>query len=713
MTNTAVERKAAGAKGGLAIREFPLSRTRNIGIMAHIDAGKTTTTERILYYTGRTYKIGEVHEGAAVMDWMQQEQERGITITSAATTCRWKDHWINILDTPGHVDFTVEVERSLRVLDGAVAVFDAVGGVEPQSETVWRQADKYRVPRICFVNKMDRVGAEFHRTVDMISDRLGAVPAVLQLPWGVESNFHGVIDLVEMTGHYWPSEGMGEQWEDRSIPDEYLDAAEEWRHRLFEQLADVDESLMEKYVLEEQPSADELRRAIRKATIANKITPVLCGTAFKNKGVQPLLDAIVWYLPSPQDVPAVQGTKPGDEAAVIERRADDTEPFSALAFKVMSDPYVGKLTYFRVYSGTLQAGSRVLNATKDRTERIGRLLQMHANHREDKDAVYAGDIVAAVGMRGTTTGDTLSDPAHPIVLESMTFPDPVIEVAIEPKTKSDQDKLSGALTRLSEEDPTFRVHTDEDTGQTIMAGMGELHLEVLVDRMMREFKVDANVGKPQVAYRETLRRPVTNVVYRHVKQTGGRGQYGHVVIDVEPTAGDGGGYEFVNKIVGGKIPREYIPSVDDGIQEAMTSGVLAGYPMVDVRVILKDGSYHDVDSSEAAFKIAGSMAFKDAARRGDPALLEPVMEVEVVTPEEFAGDVMGNLSGRRGRIERMEPRAGAQAIRAGVPLAEMFGYTTDLRSMTQGRAVATMHFSHYAEVPESIAHEIIARVRGE
>src|SRR6266545_3065908 len=712
MTNTAVERKAR-AKRDLVFREVPLSRTRNIGIMAHIDAGKTTTTERILYYTGRTYKIGEVHEGAAVMDWMQQEQERGITITSAATTCRWKDHWINILDTPGHVDFTVEVERSLRVLDGAVAVFDAVSGVEPQSETVWRQADKYRVPRICFVNKMDRVGAEFHRTVDMIRDRLGAVPAVVQLPWGVESNFHGVIDLVEMTGHYWPSEGMGEQWEDRPIPDEYLDVAEEWRHRLFEQLADVDESLMEKYVLEEQPTPAELRKAIHKATVGNKITPVLCGSAFKNKGVQPLLDAIVWYLPSPIEVPPVQGTKPGDEAAVIERKAEDTEPFAALAFKIMSDPYVGKLTYFRVYSGTLKAGSRVHNATKDRKERIGRLLQMHANHREDKQAVFAGDIVAAVGLRDTTTGDTLCDAAHPIVLESMSFPDPVIEVAIEPKTKSDQDKLSNALARLGEEDPTFRVHTDEDTGQTIMAGMGELHLEVLVDRMMREFHVDANVGKPQVAYRETIRKPVLPPVFRHVKQTGGRGQFAHVVIDVEPTSGDGGGYEFVNKITGGKIPREYIPAVDAGIQDAMSSGVLAGYPVVDVRITLKDGSYHEVDSSEMAFKIAGSMAFKETSRKGSPALLEPVMSVEVVTPEEFAGDVMGNLSGRRGRIEKMEPRGNAQVIRASVPLAEMFGYTTDLRSMTQGRATSTMHFGHYAEVPETIANDIVAKIRGE
>jgi elongation factor G len=712
MSNTAVERKATG-KGGLAIREFPLARTRNIGIMAHIDAGKTTTTERILYYTGRTYKIGEVHEGAAVMDWMEQEQERGITITSAATTTKWRDHWINILDTPGHVDFTVEVERSLRVLDGAVAVFDAVSGVEPQSETVWRQADKYRVPRVCFVNKMDRVGAEFHRTVDMIVDRLGAKPAVVQLPWGVESNFHGVIDLVEMRGRYWPSEGMGEEWEDRPIPDDHVEIAEEWRHRLFESLADFDERLLEKYVAAEEPTAEELRRALRKATIAGKVTPVLCGSAFKNKGVQPLLDAIVHYLPSPRDVPPVQGTKPGDESAVIERTADDNEPFAALAFKIMSDPYVGKLTYFRVYSGTMKAGSHVYNATKDRKERIGRLLQMHANHREDKDAVFAGDIVAAVGLKFATTGDTLCDPNHPIVLESMSFPDPVIEVAIEPKTKSDQDKMSNALNRLGDEDPTFRVHTDQDSGQTIIAGMGELHLEVLVDRMLREFRVDANVGKPQVAYRETIRRAVLDHTLRYVKQTGGKGQYAHVVIDLLPTAGDGGGYEFVNKIVGGKIPREYIPAVDTGIQEAMTSGVLAGYPMVDVRVILHDGSYHDVDSSEMAFKIAGSMALKEAARKGNPVLLEPIMEVEVVTPEEFTGDVMGDLSSRRGRIERMEQRGNAQVIRAAVPLAEMFGYTTDLRSTTQGRATSTMHFGHYAEVPEGIAKDIVAKIRGE
>src|ERR671913_386741 len=579
-----------------------------------------------------------------------------------ATTCFWKEHRINIIDTPGHVDFTVEVERSLRVLDGAVAVFDAVSGVEPQSETVWRQADKYNVPRICFVNKMDRVGAEFHRTVDMIVDRLGATPAVLQLPWGVESNFHGVIDLVEMRGHYWPSDGMGEEWEDRPIPDEYTELAEEWRHRLFELLADYDEQLMEKYVAEEEPTVAELRKVIRKATIAGKIAPVLCGSAFKNKGVQPLLDAVVWYLPSPLDVPPIQGTKVGDESALLERKADDNEPFAALAFKIMSDPYVGKLTYFRVYSGTLKAGSRVSNASKDRTERIGRLLQMHANHREDKDAVFAGDIVAAVGLKFTTTGDTLCDPDNPIELESISFPDPVIEVAIEPKTKSDQDKMATALQRLDEEDPTFRVHTDEETGQTILAG---------------------------------------------------KGQYAHVVIDVEPTAGDGGGYEFVNKIVGGKVPREYIPSVDAGIQDAMSSGVLAGYPMVDLRVTLHDGSYHEVDSSEMAFKIAGSMALKEAARRGSPALLEPIMDVEVVTPEDFAGDVMGNLSGRRGHIEKMEPRGNAQVIRAAVPLAEMFGYTTDLRSMTQGRATSTMHFGRYAEVPENIAKTIVAKIRGE
>ena len=711
MTNTAVDRK--GSAKGLAIREFPLQRTRNIGIMAHIDAGKTTTTERILYYTGRTYKIGEVHEGAAVMDWMQQEQERGITITSAATTTRWRDHWINLIDTPGHVDFTVEVERSLRVLDGAVAVFDAVSGVEPQSETVWRQADKYNVPRICFVNKMDRVGAEFHRTVDMIVDRLGATPAVLQLPWGVESNFHGVIDLVEMRGHYWPSDGMGEEWEDRPIPDEYTELAEEWRHRLFELLADYDEPLMEKYVAEEEPTVAELRKVIRKATIAGKITPVLCGSAFKNKGVQPLLDAVVWYLPSPLDVPPIQGTKVGDESALLERKADDNEPFAALAFKIMSDPYVGKLTYFRVYSGTLKAGSRVSNASKDRTERIGRLLQMHANHREDKDAVFAGDIVAAVGLKFTTTGDTLCDPDNPIELESISFPDPVIEVAIEPKTKSDQDKMATALQRLDEEDPTFRVHTDEDTGQTILAGMGELHLEVLVDRMLREFKVDANVGRPQVAYRETIRKPVTNLVYRHVKQTGGKGQYAHVVIDVEPTAGDGGGYEFVNKIVGGKVPARVHPvggRRHPGRDERRGAGRLPdgrppGHPARRVlprRRLLGDGVQDR--------RLDGA---QEAARRGSPALLEPIMDVEVVTPEDFAGDVMGNLSGRRGHIEKMEPRGNAQVIRASVPLAEMFGYTTDLRSMTQGRATSTMHFGRYAEVPENIAKTIVAKIRGE
>jgi elongation factor G len=711
MSNTTVERKSG--KGGLAIREFPLSRTRNIGIMAHIDAGKTTTTERILYYTGRTYKIGEVHEGAAVMDWMVQEQERGITITSAATTCRWKDHWINIIDTPGHVDFTVEVERSLRVLDGAVAVFDAVSGVEPQSETVWRQADKYNVPRICFVNKMDRVGAEFFRTVGMIVDRLGAVPAPIQIPWGVEAGFHGVIDLVEMRGRYWPSDGMGEEWEDRDIPDDHAELAEEWRHKLIETVADTDEDIMEKYVLEEQIGPEELRAALRRATIAGQLTPVLCGTAFKNKGVQPLLDAIVQYLPSPADVPPIKGHKPGDEGAVMERPNADDEPFAALAFKIMSDPHVGKLTYFRVYSGTLSAGSKVENATKDRSERVGRLLQMHANHREDKDAIFAGDIVAAVGLKFTTTGDTLSDPDHPIVLESMSFPDPVIEVAIEPKTKSDQDKLATALQRLGDEDPTFRVHTDEETGQTIMAGMGELHLEVLVDRMMREFRVDANVGRPQVAYRETIRKPVANHVLRYVKQTGGKGQFAHVVIDIEPTGGDGGGYEFVNKITGGKIPREYIPAVDAGIQDAMTSGVLAGYPVVDLRVTLHDGSYHEVDSSEMAFKIAGSMAFKEASRKAQPVLLEPIMDVEVVTPEEFGGDVMGNLSGRRGRIESMEFRGNGQVIKAAVPLSEMFGYTTDLRSMTQGRATSSMHFGHYAEVPDNIAKEIVAKVRGE
>jgi elongation factor G len=697
-------------KGGPVIREVPLARVRNIGIMAHIDAGKTTTTERILYYTGRTYKIGEVHEGAAVMDWMVQEQERGITITSAATTCKWRDTWINILDTPGHVDFTVEVERSLRVLDGAVAVFDAVAGVEPQTETVWRQANKYNVPRMCFVNKMDRIGADFFRCLDMIKDRLDANVAVVQLPIGAESEFQGVVDLLAMKALVW-DDGMGESFETVDIPASLADDAEHWRHQLIDVVSQYDENVLEKYVSEEEITAADLRAAIRAATVSGDVVPVLCGTAFKNKGVQPLLDAVVDYLPSPLDIPAVAGTDLKLEGE-LERHPDDSEPFAALAFKIMSDPYVGKLTYFRVYSGKLAAGSAVLNATKDKKERIGRLLQMHANHREDKDAVFAGDIVAAVGLKNTTTGDTLCDPAHPIVLERMEFPEPVISVAIEPKTKVDQDKLGKALGSLSEEDPTFQVRTDDETGQTIISGMGELHLDVLVDRMVREFGVAANVGKPQVAYRETITVPVEKIEERYVRQTGGKGQYGHVVISLEPT-GPGGGYEFVDKITGGVIPREYIPAVDAGIQQAMEGGVIAGYPLVDVRVILTFGSYHDVDSSEMAFKIAGSMAFKKAAKAAKPVLLEPIENVEVVTPEDYMGDVIGDLSSRRGRVEGMEQRGTSHVIKAQVPLGEMFGYATDLRSRTQGRATYTMQFDSYQQVPESIAEEIVKRVRGE
>jgi elongation factor G len=677
--------------------------------MAHIDAGKTTTTERILYYTGKNYKIGEVHEGAATMDWMVQEQERGITITSAATTCKWRDTWINIIDTPGHVDFTVEVERSLRVLDGAVAVFDAVAGVEPQTETVWRQANKYAVPRICFINKMDRVGADFGRAVQMIRDRLDANPAVIQIPIGVEGSFCGVVDLLGMRALVWESD-MGEKWRTEPVPAELVAEAEEARHQLVDVLSNYDDTIMEKYVGDEDITEDDLRRALRRATIASEAVPVLCGSAFKNKAVQPLLDAVVDLLPSPLDVPPAIGTTPKGEAEA--RNADDTEPFSALAFKIMTDPYVGKLTYLRVYSGTLAKGGSVLNSTKNRRERVGRILQMHANHREDKDAIFTGDIVAAVGLKDTTTGDTLSDPSRPIILEKLEFPDPVIHVAVEPKTKADQDKLGKALFALSEEDPTFRVRTDEETGQTVISGMGELHLEVLVDRMLREFSVDANVGKPQVAYRETIRKPVEKIEGRYIRQTGGRGQYGHVVISLEPT-GPGGGYEFIDKITGGVIPKEYIPAVDAGIQEALTNGVLAGYPMVDVRVLLTYGSYHDVDSSEMAFKIAGSMAVKDAARKASPVLLEPVMAVEVVTPEEYMGDVIGDLSSRRGKVEGVDQRGTSQVVQALVPLADMFGYATDLRSRTQGRATYTMQFSAYHEVPDSIAREIVARARGE
>ncbi len=697
-------------KGGPVVREVPLEHVRNIGIMAHIDAGKTTTTERILYYTGRTYKIGEVHEGAAVMDWMVQEQERGITITSAATTCKWRDTWINIIDTPGHVDFTVEVERSLRVLDGAVAVFDAVAGVEPQTETVWRQANKYNVPRMCFVNKMDRVGADFYRCVDMIKDRLDATVALIQLPIGAESEFLGVIDLLTMKALVW-SDDLDESYETRDIPAELEADADKWRHELVDVVSQFDENVLEKYVGEEEITAQDLQTAVRAATLSGAVVPVLCGSAFKNKGVQTLLDAVVDYLPSPVDIPPVQGADMKTDEPV-ERAPSDDAPFSALAFKIMSDPYVGKLTYFRVYSGTLSAGSPLLNATKDKKERVGRILQMHANHREDKEGVFTGDIVAAVGLKNTTTGDTLCDPSKPIVLERMVFPEPVISVAIEPKTKIDQDKLGRALSALSEEDPTFQVHTDDETGQTIIGGMGELHLDVLVDRMIREFAVAANVGKPQVAYREMITAPVEDVEERYIRQTGGRGQYGHVIISLEPT-GPGGGYEFVDKVKGGDVPREYISSVDAGIQEAMEGGVIAGYGLVDMRAILTGGSSHDVDSSEMAFKIAGSIAFKKAAKLAHPVLLEPIMQVEVVTPEDYMGDVIGDLSSRRGKVEGMEQRGTSHVVNAQVPLSEMFGYATDLRSRTQGRATYTMQFDSYQEVPKSISEEITARVHGE
>ncbi|HVM17927.1 MAG TPA: elongation factor G [Gaiellaceae bacterium] len=683
-----------------------LERVRNIGIMAHIDAGKTTTTERILYYTGRTHKMGEVHEGAATMDWMAQEQERGITITSAATTAFWRDHRINIIDTPGHVDFTVEVERSLRVLDGAVAVFDSVAGVQPQSETVWRQADRYGVPRIAFINKMDRTGADFFAAVQSMVERLGAHPVPVQLPVGQEEHHRGVVDLVEMRAITYVDD-LGTKMEVGDIPAELLEQAQEYHHQLIDSIAEFDDELMETYLMDEESvTPDMIRRALRKGTIESRITPVLLGSAFKNKGVQPLLDAVIDYLPSPLDVPPVHGVDPRTEHELSRRPAAD-EPFAALAFKVMSDPYVGKLTYFRVYSGTLKAGDRVLNTTTGKTERVGRILQMHANHREEREEIGAGEIAAGVGLKHTTTGDTLAVDTAPIVLESMTFPEPVIYVAIEPKTKGDQDKLGAGLQRLAEEDPTFRVRTDEETGQTLIGGMGELHLEIIVDRLMREFKVDANVGRPQVAYRETVGKRVENVEGKFVRQTGGRGQYGHAVITMEPSE-PGEGYEFIDRIVGGKIPREYIPSVDLGIQEAMESGILAGYPVVDVRVELVEGSYHDVDSSEMAFKIAGSMAFKNAMQRAKPKLLEPVMAVEVVTPEDFLGDVMGNLNSRRGRVEHLEPSGNAQSIKAKVPLAEMFGYATDLRSMTQGRATFTMQFDRYEEVPQSIATEIIS-----
>ncbi len=686
-----------------------LDRVRNIGIMAHIDAGKTTTTERILYYTGRTHKMGEVHEGAATMDWMAQEQERGITITSAATTAFWRDHRINIIDTPGHVDFTVEVERSLRVLDGAVAVFDSVAGVQPQSETVWRQADKYKVPRIAFINKMDRTGANFFAAVQSMRERLSANPVPIQIPIGQEDGFQGVVDLVEMQAIVYKDD-LGQEFETTDVPAELAEQAHEYHHQLIDTISHFDDEVLEAYIEDESSVTPEMiKRALRAGTLADEITPVLLGSAFKNKGVQPLLDAVIDYLPSPLDVPPMIGIDPKTEQEVTRLPAPG-EPFSALAFKVMSDPYVGKLTYFRVYSGTLKAGDRVLNTTTGKTERVGRILQMHANHREERDQIMAGEIAAGVGLKNTTTGDTLAAESAPIVLESMTFPEPVIAVAVEPKSKADQDKLGSGLARLAEEDPTFRVATDEETGQTIISGMGELHLEIIVDRLKREFSVEANVGRPQVAYRETAGKPVQNIREKFVRQTGGSGQYADVVINLDPTA-PGEGYSFSDKIVGGKIPKEYIPAVDAGIREAMDSGVLAGYPVVDVKIELVDGSYHEVDSSERAFKIAGSIAFKEAMRRSKPKLLEPVMAVEVTTPEDYLGDVMGNLSGRRGRIESMAPLGNAQVIKAVVPLSEMFGYATDLRSMTQGRADFTMQFDRYEEVPQSIASDIIdARV---
>jgi elongation factor G len=696
-------------------RKTPLNKLRNIGIMAHIDAGKTTTTERILYYTGRTHKLGEVHEGAATMDWMEQEQERGITITSAATTCFWnrfdEEYRINIIDTPGHVDFTVEVERSLRVLDGACAVFDAVAGVEPQSETVWRQADKYGVPRMCFINKMDRVGANFDRCVDMIRDRLGANAHPVQIPIGEGETFVGVADIIRRVELIYDDSTMGKNWTEQPIRAELDGEIERLRFNLVEAAVEHDDRLMERYLEGEEISEEALRAAIRAACVANALVPVLCGSAFKNKGVQQLLNSVIDYLPSPLDVPPIQGHAPDEVEEVVERRPDDDEPFAALAFKIMNDPYVGKLTFFRVYSGTLSSGSYVSNSTKGKRERIGRILLMHANKREEIEEVRAGDIAAAIGLKDTTTGNTLCDPEKPVVLESMTFPEPVISVAIEPKTKVDQDKMGEALSRLSDEDPTFRVHTDQETAQTIISGMGELHLEILVDRMLREFKVDANVGRPQVAYRETIRKSVQNVEGKFVRQSGGRGQYGHVVIHMEP-ADPGQGFLFEDKVVGGVIPREYIKPASEGMREAMGTGVLAGYPMVDVKVQLVFGSYHDVDSSEMAFKIAGSMAFKEAARRAGPVLLEPMMDVEVVTPPDYMGDVIGDLSSRRGKIQGMDQRGDSQVITAVVPLSEMFGYSTNLRSMSQGRAVYSMQFKHYDEVPKSKAEEIIAKVRG-
>jgi elongation factor G len=692
-------------------RQYSLEKTRNIGIMAHIDAGKTTTTERILYYTGRSYKIGEVHEGTATMDWMVQEQERGITITSAATTCFWRDCRVNIIDTPGHVDFTVEVERSLRVLDGAVAILDAVSGVEPQTETVWRQADKYRVPRMVYVNKMDRVGADFFQCIDLVRERLGAHPVALQIPIGREDQYRGLVDLIDEVGLVWTDDddSLGKEYTKIEIPADLKDQVKEYREKMIEGLAEVDEHLMEKYVHGEPITPAELKAAVRKGTISMKLFPILCGASFKNKGVQPLLDAVIDYLPSPLDIPPIQGINP-ETKEVEERKAADDAPFAALAFKIMSDQHVGQLVFLRVYSGTLEAGSGVYNSTKDKKERIGRLLRMHANKKEEVEAVAAGDIAAAIGLKLTTTGDTLCDSDRPIVLESMTFPEPVIAVAIEPKTRADEEKLGVSLSRLALEDPTFRVTSDEETAQTLIHGMGELHLEIIVDRLLREFKVEANVGKPQVAYRETIRKKA-EAQGRYVRQTGGRGQYGDVYLEVEPN-GPGKGFEFENKIVGGSIPREYIPAVEKGIREALDTGVLAGYPIVDIKVRLTDGSYHEVDSSEMAFKIAASMGFKEACRRAKAVLLEPVMDVEVVTPEEYMGAIVGDLNSRRGRIASMEARGSSQVIRATVPLGQMFGYATEMRSMTQGRATYTMQFSRYEEVPPAIAEEIMAKVAG-
>jgi elongation factor G len=698
----------------VAAAENALSKVRNIGIMAHIDAGKTTTTERILFYTGITYKIGEVHEGAAVMDWMEQEQERGITITSAATKCEWKGHVIQIIDTPGHVDFTVEVERSLRVLDGAVAVYDGVAGVEPQTENVWRQADKYHVPRMCFVNKLDRTGADFFRCVDMMVTRLNATPLVLQIPIGLEGDHIGVVDLINMRALTWRGETQkGDDYAIEEIPADLVEQAKEQREKLLETLADVDDAVMEKYLEGEEVSIPEMKAAIRRATLASKANPVLCGSAFKNKGIQPMLDAVIDYLPSPLDVGGIEGVAMNGETPIV-RQPSLTEPFSGLAFKIQTDKHLGKLTYVRVYSGTLDSGTQVVNSTKDRKERIGKIYQMHANKREERPTAWAGDIIAVQGLKQTTTGDTLCDPAKPVILESMTFPEPVISVAIEPKSKADQEKLGTAIQRLAEEDPTFRVRNDEETGQTVISGMGELHLDILVDRMRREFSVEANIGKPQVAYRETIRKVVEKIEYVHKKQTGGSGQYAKVLVRVEPLPLDGPAtYEFVNGVTGGRVPKEYIPSVDAGAQDALQYGILAGYPLVGVKLTLLDGAYHEVDSSEMAFKIAGSMVMKEAARRADPALLEPMMSVEVVTPEENMGDVIGDLNSRRGMIQAMEERSGARIVRALVPLSEMFGYVGDLRSKTQGRASYSMQFDSYAEVPANVAKEIIAKATGE